>query len=80
MNKLSALLLSLLLLSGCANRPASKYEEIAHFHDKKRDYYASIGEPHVAEEHRKLAEEARKKSLSDRAFAEDIFSMLFGDK
>lgn len=65
------LLVLIFLLSGCASN--SELNKRADNHDKAGDYYESIGQPQVAEQERRMAQEDRNDSLKVDAILVEIF-------
>lgn len=67
------------LVTGCASFPIAENEKLARYHDERRDYYSSIGQPHVADEHRVLAEEARSEEENFIPLMVDLVESFFDD-
>jgi len=72
MSKSNLFLLVLIsLFSGCASN--SELNKSADNHDKAGDYYESIGQPQVAEQERRMAQENRDESLEVDSILVEIF-------
>ena len=61
----------ILLFTGCVSN--SELNKRADNHDKAGDYYESIGQPEVAEQERRMAQENREASLEVEAILVEIF-------
>ena len=70
--KYTILLIFLIALNGCAS--SSSLKKSADNNVKAEKYYESIGQPEVAEQHRKMAQENRKDS---RKFSTLLFDIFF---